>query len=139
MHMAGNPKNMQNNISYRNFHQDIMNFFVKKIQLLHEMQFKKIIIDPGFGFGKTLKHNYELINMIPEMMTFGCPILAGISRKSMISQGLKIHTDETLTGTVAANTICLMKGAKIIRVHDIKEGKETIGIVKLVTNNKSIA
>ena len=136
MHMSGEPKNMQQNITYTNFQSDILNYFNTNIKMLHEMQFKQIIIDPGFGFGKTIKHNYQLINMIPKIMKLGYPILAGISRKSMISKGLNIITNDTLTGTIAANTICLMKGAKIIRVHDIKEGRETIEIIKLVKNNK---
>ena len=136
MHMSGEPKNMQKNITYTNFHKDIINFFQTKIEILHAMQFKKIILDPGFGFGKTLNHNYQLINMIPEIIKLGHPVLAGISRKSMISKGLNISTQDTLTGTITANTICLMKGAKIIRVHDVREGKETIEIIKLVKNNK---
>jgi len=136
MHMSGEPKNMQKNITYTNFQQDIINFFHTKIETLHAMQFKKIILDPGFGFGKTLNHNYQLINMIPEIMELGYPVLAGISRKSMISKGLNIGTQDTLTGTITANTICLMKGANIIRVHDVKEGRETIEIIKLVKKNK---
>ena len=135
MHMSGNPKNMQTDIYYQDFHIEVINFFLKKIKLLQERQFNKIIIDPGFGFGKTLNHNYELINMIPSMIKIGYPVLAGISRKSMISKGLKIQTHETLSGTIAANAICLIKGAKIIRVHDVKEGKETTRILKLVKSN----
>tara|TARA_Y100001968_G_C19407778_1_gene744638 strand:+ start:230 stop:1024 length:795 start_codon:yes stop_codon:yes gene_type:complete len=137
MHMAGNPENMQNNINYSNFHKEIMSFFVKKIQILNKLNFNKIIIDPGFGFGKTLNQNYELINMISEMTKLKYPVLVGVSRKSMISQGLQINTEATLPGTIAANTICLMQGAKIIRVHDIKAGKETIGMIKLVRENNS--
>ncbi len=136
MHMSGEPKNMQKNITYTHFKNDILNYFKKKIKIMDEIQFEKIIIDPGFGFGKTLNHNYQLINMIPEIMKFGYPILAGISRKSMISEGLDTIAENTLTGTIAANTICLMKGVSIIRVHDIKEGKETIEIIKLVKQNK---
>ena len=135
MHMLGEPMTMQNNIQYNCFNQEIIDFFTKKIKLLRDDGFKKIIIDPGFGFGKTLNQNYELINMIPELKKFSYPILAGISRKSMISKGLNVNTTDSLIGTVAANTICLIKGADIIRVHDIKAGKETIDMVNLVKNN----
>lgn len=136
MHMLGEPKNMQKNIQYIDFQHDIIDFFKNKIKLLNELQFEKIIIDPGFGFGKTLQQNYEMINMIPTIKELGYPVLAGVSRKSMISQGLEINTEDTLSGTIAANTICITKGAQIIRVHDVKEAKETIGIIKLVDNNK---
>ena len=135
MHMSGNPKNMQKNISYDNFYDEIMMFFENKIQKLNNIGCKKIILDPGFGFGKTLNQNYKLIDMIPDLKKFGCPILIGISRKTMISKPLKIDSKNTLSGTIAANTICLVKGANIIRVHDVKEAKETIEIFKLVKNN----
>tara|TARA_B100000945_G_scaffold316068_1_gene316292 strand:+ start:145 stop:945 length:801 start_codon:yes stop_codon:yes gene_type:complete len=137
MHMHGKPINMQKNIKYNCFNQEIFNFFKTKIHKLRSDGFEKIIIDPGFGFGKTLNQNYELINMIPELKKLRCPILVGVSRKSMISQGLNIKTEDSLSGTVATNTICLMNGANIIRVHDIKSGTETIEIFKLVKRNSN--
>jgi len=136
MHMSGNPSNMQKHIHYNSFEKEIIDFFKQKIDKLTCDGFQKIIIDPGFGFGKTLNQNYQLINMIPELKKFKYPILVGVSRKSMISKGLKIKIEDTINGTVAINSICLSKGASIIRVHDIKEGKETIEIFKLVQNNQ---
>jgi len=135
MHMSGNPTNMQKNIYYNSFKKEIVNFFQNKIEKLINYGIDKIIIDPGFGFGKTLNQNYELINMISTLQTFEYPILVGVSRKSMISQGLKIDTHDTLNGTIAVNIMCLMKGANIIRVHDTKAGKETIEIFKLAQSN----
>jgi len=135
MHMSGNPKNMQKNIFYDNFYDEIMMFFENKIQKLNNIGCKKIILDPGFGFGKTLNQNYKLLNMIPDLKKFGYPILTGISRKSMISEPLKTDTKNALSGTISANTICLVKGSNIIRVHDVKEAKETIEIFKLAKNN----
>ena len=137
MHMSGNPTNMQKNINYYSFKKEIMMFFQTKIEKLTNAGIENIIVDPGFGFGKTLNQNYELINMISNLKKFKYPILAGISRKSMISDGLKVDTSDTLNGTIAANIICLMKGANIIRVHDTKAGKETIQIFKLVESNSS--
>ena len=135
MHMKGKPKNMQKDIKYKNFQNNIINFFKQNIKELNEIKFNKIIIDPGFGFGKTLNQNYELINMIPEMKKLQYPVLVGLSRKSMISKALKTKTQDSLSGTIAANTIALMKGANIIRVHDIKEAIETKKIVQLVKQN----
>tara|TARA_Y100001968_G_scaffold332268_1_gene389750 strand:+ start:1750 stop:2550 length:801 start_codon:yes stop_codon:yes gene_type:complete len=135
MHMHGTPINMQKNIQYNFFKEDIVNFFKRKIEKIRLHGFDKVIIDPGFGFGKTLNQNYQLINMIPELQKFQYPILVGVSRKSMISQGLHTKTIDSLNGTVAANTICLMNGANIIRVHDVKAGQETIEIFKLVQRN----
>ena len=135
MHMDGTPKNMQNTIKYHNFKNEIMMFFKKTIKELHEIKFDKIIIDPGFGFGKTLIQNYELINMIPEIRKLQHPVLVGLSRKSMITKALETNTNHALSGTIAANTIALMKGADIIRVHDVKEAVETRKIVQIVKEN----
>lgn len=135
MHMSGNPTNMQKQISYNHFEKNIKDFFIQKIRKLENYEITKIILDPGFGFGKTLYQNYELINLLPKMMQLKYPILTGISRKSMISKALNIHTNDTINGTTVLNTICLMKGAKIIRVHDVKEAKESLEIFKLVAKN----
>jgi len=136
MHMLGTPKTMQKKIYYVNFKKDILMFFRNKITLLNNLNFNKIIIDPGFGFGKTLSQNYQLLNMIPEMKKFKYPILAGVSRKSMINTPLNIENRQALNGTTVVNTIALLKGAKILRVHDVKETKETIEIFKLAQQNK---
>tara|TARA_Y100000588_G_C13572792_1_gene635327 strand:- start:140 stop:553 length:414 start_codon:yes stop_codon:yes gene_type:complete len=136
MHMLGTPNTMQKKIHYVNFKQEILMFFQEKIKALNNLNFKKIIIDPGFGFGKTLNQNYQLLNMIPEIKKFQYPILVGASRKSMISTPLNIENCQALNGTTVVNTISLLKGANILRVHDVKETKETIEIFKLVKNNK---
>ena len=135
MHMQGNPKNMQNKIHYTDFKNEIMMFFKNNIKKLNQNGVNNIILDPGFGFGKTLNQNYNLINMISEIKKLNYPILTGLSRKSMISQGLQTTSQNALTGTIAANTICLMNGVNIIRVHDVKEAKETIRIFNLTQIN----
>ncbi len=136
MHMQGNPKNMQNKIHYTDFKNEIMMFFKNNIKKLNQNGVSNIILDPGFGFGKTLNQNYNLINMISEIKKLNYPILTGLSRKSMISQGLQTASQNALTGTIAANTICLMHGASIIRVHDVQAAKETIKIFNLTQINK---
>ena len=137
MHMQGNPTNMQTKIHYENFKKDVLKFFNKRVRSLKKRGFEQIIIDPGFGFGKTIQQNYQLINIIDNLKDFQLPILIGVSRKSMISQGIDAPVHKTLSGTITANTICLMKGAQIIRVHDIKEAKETIKIYELYETNKT--
>ena len=136
MHMQGNPKNMQKKIHYVDFETEIMMFFKNNIKQMNQSGVNKIILDPGFGFGKTLRQNYSLINMISEIKKLNYPILTGLSRKSMISQGLNTTSKNALTGTIVANTMCLMNGSSIIRVHDIQEAKETIKIFNLTQINK---
>ncbi|MAQ69651.1 MAG: dihydropteroate synthase [Flavobacteriales bacterium] len=135
MHMQGNPENMQKKIHYIDFQTEIMDFFKNNIKELNQMGVNNILLDPGFGFGKTLNQNYSLINMISRLKQLNYPILTGLSRKSMISQGLNTTPKNALTGTIAANTICLMNGVNIIRVHDVKEAKETIKIFNLTQIN----
>ena len=130
MHMKGKPKNMQNNPTYINIVEEIKDFFKKKIQQLNSLGFKKIILDPGFGFGKTLEDNYKLMNQLNEFQQFKYPILVGISRKSMIYNLLNGTANDALNGTSILNTIALQKGARILRVHDAKEAIECIKINK---------
>ena len=130
MHMKGKPKNMQNNPTYINIVEEIKDFFKKKIQQLNSLGFKKIILDPGFGFGKTLEDNYKLMNQINEFQQFKYPILVGISRKSMIYNLLNGTANDALNGTSVLNTIALQRGARILRVHDAKEAIECIKINK---------
>ena len=111
-----------------------MTFFDRNITKLNKKGVKNIILDPGFGFGKKLEHNYILLNLIPEIKKFGYPILTGVSRKSMISLLLNINVNDTLNGTTSLNTLCLEKGANIIRVHDVKEAKEVIKIFQTITS-----
>ena len=120
MHMQGNPQTMQTNPQYDNLFKDIFNFFSEKIMKLRDLGAKDIILDPGFGFGKTLEHNYSLLNHLEEFQLFSLPLLVGVSRKSMIYQLLDTTPEEALNGTTTLHTIALMKGANILRVHDVK-------------------
>ena len=130
MHMKGTPQDMQIAPKYDHFLKEIFYYFSEKVQKLRDLGVKDIIIDPGFGFGKTLEHNYELMNHLEEFALFELPILVGISRKSMIYRLLDITPEEALTGTTALNTIALQKGAHILRVHDVREAVETVKIVQ---------
>ncbi len=135
MHMQGNPSNMQENPTYKNVTTEIISYFQKKIKKLHIKGIKDIIIDPGFGFGKTLAHNYQLLNELGEFKQFGIPILVGTSRKSMIYKLLDNSPEQALNGTSITNTIALQKGATILRVHDVKEALECIKITTFAKNN----
>lgn len=128
MHMQGTPQNMQMNPKYDNVLKEVLYYFSEKVQKMRDLGAKDIIIDPGFGFGKTLEHNYELMNHMEELGIFGLPVLVGISRKSMIYRLLDTTPDESLNGTTALNMAALMKGADILRVHDVKEAVETVRI-----------
>ena len=130
MHMKGTPQNMQENPHYDHFLKEIFYYFSEKVQKLRDLGAKDIIIDPGFGFGKTIEHNYELMNHLEEFHLFELPILVGISRKSMIYKLLGSNPEEALNGTTALNTIALTKGAHILRVHDVKEAVECVKIVQ---------
>jgi dihydropteroate synthase len=129
MHMLNNPETMQNNPSYNNIIAELLNYFNDKIKLAEKYNINNIIIDPGFGFGKTLEHNYEILAKLKEFKSLGVPILAGLSRKSMIYKLLNCTPSEALSGTIAANTIAVLNGANILRVHDVKETVELICVV----------
>lgn len=128
MHMQGNPQTMQLNPYYDNPVKEVIRYFAEKIEKLRTLGVKDMIIDPGFGFGKTLRHNYQLLDKLEEFQIFQVPILVGISRKSMIYKLLDETPEEALNGTTAAHAIALMKGAKILRVHDVKAAVETVRI-----------
>ena len=130
MHMQGTPDNMQKNPRYEDVTKEVFNFFKQKIKLLNQKGISDIIIDPGFGFGKTINHNYELLNNLEQFQKLGCPILVGISRKSMIQEVLSVSAKEALNGTTITNTLALNNGANILRVHDVKEAIECIKIYK---------
>lgn len=134
MHMKGNPKNMQNNPTYINVVEEVFNYFDDKIKILKEKGINNIIIDPGFGFGKTLAHNYQLLNNLEHFKNFNTPILIGTSRKSMIYKLLDTDPKNALNGTSITNTIALQKGANILRVHDVKEAMECIKITTFAKN-----
>ena len=129
MHMKGTPKDMQICPQYDHFLKEIFYFFSEKVQKLRDLGVKDIIIDPGFGFGKTLEHNYQLMNHLEEFKLFELPVLVGISRKSMIYKLLETTPEEALNGTTALNAIAIQKGAHILRVHDVKEAVETVKII----------
>ena len=129
MHMKGTPQTMQVNPQYDHFLKEVFYYFSEKVQRLRDLGVKDIIIDPGFGFGKNLEHNYELMNHLEEFSLFELPLLVGVSRKSMIYKLLDITPQEALNGTTVLNTVALLKGANILRVHDVKEAVETVRIV----------
>ncbi len=129
MHMKGNPRTMQNNPVYEDIVADILKWFGERIFKLKSAGVKDIIIDPGFGFGKTIDHNFELLRKLGDFSIAGLPVLVGISRKSMIWKTLDISADEALNGTTALNAIALFKGADILRVHDVKEAVQTIQLI----------
>ena len=135
MHMKGDPQTMQLSPFYHNIVSEVCDYFEEKILKLNELGVQDIILDPGFGFAKTLEHNYQLLHHLEELHRFHLPILVGISRKSMIYNLLGITPKDALNGTSVLNTISLMKGAHILRVHDVKECMETIQITQALTNN----
>ena len=128
MHMKGTPQTMQDNPQYEDVTLEVNQYFSEKIAQLRELKINDIILDPGFGFAKTLEHNYELFSKM-EVLGFGqYPLLVGISRKSMIYKFFGTTPKEALNGTTALNMVALQKGAKILRVHDVKEAAETLKI-----------
>ena len=130
MHMKGTPQTMQQAPHYDNLMKEIFRYFARKIHQLYELGVKDLILDPGFGFGKTLEHNYGLMGCLEDFALFDLPVLVGISRKSMIYKLLDGTPENALNGTTVLNTIALMKGADILRVHDVKEAVEAVRIVR---------
>ncbi|MBL7892124.1 MAG: dihydropteroate synthase [Bacteroidia bacterium] len=130
MHMQGTPKNMQKDPQYTDVVVEVKSFFQKKIQQLNNAGVQQIIIDPGFGFGKTVSHNFALLKNLKEFGSFGYPVLAGLSRKSMVNKVLGTLPAYALNGTTALNTLALLNGASILRVHDVKEAIETIKLIQ---------
>lgn len=136
MHMKGTPQTMQDNPIYNHVIGDIFLYFAQKIDNLRQLGVNDIILDPGFGFGKNLAHNYELLNYISDFSLFELPVLVGFSRKSMIYQLLKKTPNEGLNGTTVLNTIALLQGAQILRVHDVEQAMEAIEIVETMKQTK---
>jgi len=134
MHIQGTPQTMQKNPQYKDVVKDVKEYFSFKVGKLKSFKVEQIILDVGFGFGKTVEHNYTLLKHLAEFKEFGLPILAGISRKSMLNKALGTKPEEALNGTTAANTIALMNGANILRVHDVKEAKEALKIFNFTQN-----
>ena len=136
MHMRGTPQNMQQKTEYQDITKEILYYFSEKKDQARKYQLNDLIIDPGFGFSKTLSQNYELIQHLNLFKTLGCPILVGISRKSMIYKLLETSPEEALNGTTVLHTFALLNGADILRVHDVKQAMECIKIVKELQKNK---
>lgn len=130
MHMKGNPQTMQQEPHYEDLLTEMLQYFGSKVQRLHELGVKDIILDPGFGFAKTMDHNYELMNRLKDLSVLELPILVGVSRKSMIYKLLDGTPEGALNGTSVLNTLALLKGASILRVHDVKAAVEVVQIVK---------
>ncbi len=134
MHMRGNPKTMQSLTNYEDIVKEMILYFSERIQLARSFGMNDIIIDPGFGFAKTLEQNYEVLQKLELFSTVELPLLAGVSRKSMIYRALESSPEEALNGTTVLNTIALQKGAKILRVHDVKEAVECVKLFNKLNN-----
>lgn len=132
MHMQGTPLKMQQNPEYGDIIRDISMFFTEQVKKLTKAGVKDVIIDPGFGFGKNLEHNYELLNRLDSFKVFQLPLMVGVSRKSMICKLLKLNPENALNGTSVVNTLALMGGADILRVHDVSEAVEAVRILNMV-------
>jgi dihydropteroate synthase len=136
MHMKGTPQTMQQNPAYENVVKEVMDFFVGKIQKLTSLGVADIIIDPGFGFGKSLEHNYELLSRLSFFKILERPILVGISRKSMVNKVIGTKPENALNGTTVLHTVALQNGANILRVHDVREAMEAVNITVKINRFK---
>ena len=136
MHMQGTPQNMQQHPHYDNLLREVSLYFARKVQQLRDLGVKDIVLDPGFGFGKTLEHNYQLMAHLEEFRLFELPLLVGVSRKSMIYRLLDTTPQEALNGTTVLHTLALMKGADILRVHDVRPAVEAVKIVGAMKANE---
>lgn len=132
MHMQGMPGTMQENPVYENVVLEVIKFFSERIHVFRNAGVHDIILDPGFGFGKTLKHNYELLNQLKSLRNLGFPVMVGISRKSMIYNCIGGKAEDVLNGTTTLNALCRINGADILRVHDVKEAVECLKLTNLV-------
>ncbi|MEN7548046.1 dihydropteroate synthase [Rapidithrix thailandica] len=129
MHMRGNPQNMQQLTQYENLLEEIIDYFQQKLVQLQALGCTDIIVDPGFGFAKSVEQNYELLNQLPALKILDRPVLVGLSRKSMIYKKLNILPEEALNGTSILNTLAVKQGAAILRVHDVKEAKQIVQLL----------
>jgi dihydropteroate synthase len=132
MHMQGTPLKMQQNPEYGDIIRDISMFFTEQVKKLTKAGVKDVIIDPGFGFGKNLEHNFELLNRLDSFKVFQLPLMVGVSRKSMICKLLNVKSEDALNGTSVVNTLALMGGADLLRVHDVNEAVEAVRILNMV-------
>lgn len=130
MHMRGTPQTMKHLNQYDNLVHDLLVFFAEKINLLKQLGVADIIIDPGFGFAKNIQQNFELLHHLDKFSFLNLPVMVGLSRKSFIYKTLETSPDQALTGTVSMNTIALLKGADILRVHDVREAAECVRLIR---------
>jgi dihydropteroate synthase len=133
--MQGIPETMQHNPTYSDVLDEMIEFFLSKVTLAQELGINDIIIDPGFGFGKSLEHNYFLLRHLNQFSIFQLPILCGLSRKSFINKVIHTNPETALNGTTVLNTIALLNGANILRVHDVLEAKQAIDLINFYQNN----
>jgi dihydropteroate synthase len=133
MHTSAKPSVMQQHTDYKNVVNDVFLYLSKKVEALHLLGVNDVIVDVGFGFGKTVEQNYELLKHLSVFKTLNCPVLAGMSRKTMLYKLLDITPNEALNATTVVNTIALLNGADILRVHDVKEAKEAVKITNLIS------
>lgn len=138
MHMQGTPQDMQQAPHYDNLVREVFMYFARKVQQLRDLGAKDIILDPGFGFGKTLEHNYELLARLADFSVFQLPLLVGVSRKSMICRLLGVDPQDALNGTTALHALCLERGADILRVHDVREAVQAVRIVQAMRAQESL-
>jgi dihydropteroate synthase len=136
MHIKGTPATMQQQTNYHNLTRDVLDFFIQKKEECKQAGILDVIIDPGFGFGKTVNHNFELLKNLTAFKLLAVPIMVGISRKSSVYKTLGITANEALNGTTVLNTIALMNGVNILRVHDVREAKEAVKLWSLVNESK---
>jgi len=135
MHLKGNPKTMQSLANYDNIVKEMLFYFSEKVALARSFGINDLLIDPGFGFAKTIEQNFEVLNKLELFQMLELPVLVGVSRKSMVYKSLETTSEFALNGTTSLNTIALMKGAKILRVHDVKEAVETAKLFQLTIDN----
>lgn len=137
MHMKGRPQTMQQHPVYKDVVNEISRFFSVRIQKLTEMGIKDLILDPGFGFGKTIEHNYEILSRLDEFKIFELPVLVGLSRKSMIYKVLDLDPKDVLPGTLAAQSLAVLKGADILRVHDVGAAQQLVSVMQQLPSSES--
>lgn len=137
MHMRGTPQTMKQLTTYDNFLKEVMSYFSERVAVAKSHKINDLIIDPGFGFAKTTAQSFELLNNLDLLKAFEVPVLAGVSRKSMIYKTLDVTADNALNGTTVLNTVAISKGARILRVHDVKEAMEVISLSNALTPNVS--
>ncbi len=132
MHMRGTPQSMQENVAYNDVVKESIAYFAERVAAARSLRINDLIIDPGFGFAKTLEHNYEILQKLKVYELLKLPLLVGVSRKSMIQKGIQVTANDALNGTTVLNTIALMNGASILRVHDVKEAVEAVKLFNLL-------